>query len=167
MTVNQLIEKYPLIFAPYKGNPGSVNWLDIPDAWIPVIDDLCGSIQRHIDYVRRYQPNPGYVEGSVYNPDDITTHKSIEIKPNQVTCIQMKEKYGGLRFYASNADETVEGMIDMAEYICNNICQSCGTRENLGITNGWISICCKECYDADKGGTGDWKPKSIVIQKSH
>lgn len=143
MTHKELIKKYPRIFQMYEGNPGGVNW-GIPDAWIPVIDDLCGSIQSYIDYTSRWDKE-----------------KQDWVHPQQVTCVQMKEKFGGLRFYTNVADETVDGMIDLATYICSKICQHCGTRENLGKTNGWISICCELCYHQGKAGSGEWKPLTL------
>jgi len=161
MTLKELIEKHPLIFQQYEGNPGGVNW-HVPNAWIPVIDNLCGAIQSYINTYRRSKPNPAYVEGSEWVADDITTHKYVSIAPNQVTCTQMKEKFGGLRFYINGGDDYVEGMIHMAEYMCENMCQYCGTKENLGITGGWITICCKECSKE----SSNWKPKSIINENN-
>lgn len=130
MTTEELIVKYPKIFQDYEGNPGRVNWYGVPDGWLPVIDKLCGSIQSYIDNVSRY------IDGK-------------RVKPKQVTCTQMKEKFGGLRFYADNTDEIVEGMISMAEYICDNKCQDCGSEEDLGLTSGWISVLCRNCAIAN------------------
>ena len=140
MTLQELIQKYPKIFENYEGNPYGVNW-EAPKAWIPVIDDMCGAIQEYIDTVVWYKDG-------------------VESRPVQVKCTQMKEKWGGLRFYTRGADDTVEGMISMAAHICRKMCESCGTRENLGVTDGWVSICCKSCYDAGNAGGGDWTPKN-------
>jgi hypothetical protein len=57
----------------------------------------------------------------------------------------MKEKFGGLRFYENGADNKVDGMIHYAEYLAENTCQDCGSREDLGRTSGWISIICRTC----------------------
>lgn len=144
MTHKELIEKYPKIFQMYEGNPSGVNW-GIPEAWIPVIDDLCGAIQRYIDGVSRWDKE-----------------KQDWVHPPQATCIQMKEKFGGLRFYIDGGDDHIEGMISMAEHMCYNMCQHCGTKENLGVTDGWITICCKDC---SKEST-NWKPKSQINENN-
>jgi hypothetical protein len=136
MTRVELITKYPKIFNPTIGQPYGMNW-QVPDAWIPVIDILCGAIQKHIDTFSRW-----------------SKEKEDWVKPQQVTCVQMKEKFGGLRFYINGGDEQVEGMISMAEHMCYNMCQHCGTRENLGVTGGWITICCKSCSEEST----NWKP---------
>jgi hypothetical protein len=35
----------------------------------------------------------------------------------------------------------------MAENMSSNICECCGTTNNVGRTNGWIYTICKDCYD--------------------
>jgi len=147
ITTEEIIEKYPKIFQDYEGNPGQVNWYGVPDGWLHVIDWLCGAIQDYIDNVTIPKPNQNYVEGSKYDKDDITTHKSLYGHPTQVTCDQMKEKFGGLRFYETGGDERVYGMIKMAEYICSQTCMSCSSMINTKTTQGWISVYCEECMN--------------------
>lgn len=126
MTTEELIAKYPKIFVDYEGNPGQCNWLDLPKGWVSIVDDLCGSMQQYID---------NYV---MYTKDG-------QFRPQQVTCVQMKEKFGGLRFYTNGHDDHIGGMIALAEYLCHNTCQQCGSREDLGVTSGWISVLCRTC----------------------
>lgn len=126
MTIEELINKYPKIFKDYEGNPGQCNWLDLPKGWIPVVDKLCGAIQDYVD-------NTSWYSGGEKH------------KPEQVTCVQMKEKFGGLRFYTNGHNDVIEGMIKMAEYLCDNTCDECGSEEDLGITAGWISVKCRTC----------------------
>jgi hypothetical protein len=141
ITTEQLIQKYPKIFEDYEGNPARVNWYGVPDGWLSIIDKLCGCIQDYIDNTTRYTAD---------GP------KKLE----QVTCAQMKEKFGGLRFYTNGNNDEVEGMIRMAEYMCDHTCQDCGSTEELGETSGWVSVICRSCVTAH----GDraminWKPK--------
>ena len=142
MKTEDIINKYPKIFEPYNGNPNGVNWHGVPEGWLPIIDKLCGCIQHYIDYHVSYTKEEKY-------------------KPDQVTCSQMKEKFGGLRFYTNGHDEVVEGMIKMAEHLCDFKCQDCGSEEDLGMTTGWLSVLCRNCVIAngDRAMIG-WKPKS-------
>jgi hypothetical protein len=138
--VEQLIVKYPKIFKQYEGNPGMVNWLDLPSGWVPIIDMLCNSIQNYVDNFVRYTKDGQY-------------------RPQQVTCVQMKEKFGGLRFYTDGNDEHVDGMIYMAEVMAYNTCQDCSSQEDIGRTQGWITTLCRNCAI----GNGDramnsWEP---------
>lgn len=143
ITTSTLIEKHPKIFASYEGNPGNCNWYGVPKGWLPIVDLLCSSIQNYIDHSSKW-------------------NKELEkfTNPPQVTCIQMKEKFGGLRFYTNGHDEIVEGMIEMAEYMCDNTCQDCGSTSNVGVTTGWISILCQNCVQAHGDrAMQSWKPK--------
>jgi hypothetical protein len=142
ISTKELIAKYPKIFEDYEGNPGRVNWYGVPDGWLSIIDKLCGAMQNYIDHTTRYT-NGG------------------PITPEQVTCVQMKEKFGRLCFYTNGHDDVIEGMITMAEYLCDNTCDECGSEEDLGVTSGWINVKCRKCVI----GHGDramnsWKPKT-------
>lgn len=142
ITTEELIKKYPKIFEDYEGNPGGCNWYGVPDGWLSIIDKLCGCIQKYVNNTIRYTK-----DGSV--------------KPEQVTCVQMKEKFGGLRFYTNGHNDEVEGMIRMAEYMCNNTCQDCGSEQDLGQTSGWISTLCRNCAisNGDRA-MNSWKSKN-------
>lgn len=127
MQIDNLIEKYPKIFQDYEGNPGRVNW-SVPKGWIQIVDDLCGSLQSYIDNVRYYSKEHG------------------EYTPPQVQCLQVKEKFGGLRFYTINHNDIQEGMIMFAEYLSKNTCIKCGSRDGVEMkTEGWIQPLCKNC----------------------
>jgi hypothetical protein len=141
ITTEEIITKYPKIFEDYQGNPGRSNWYGVPDGWLPIIDKLCGAIQEYIDH------HISYTKDGQYRPD-------------QVKCSQMKEKFGGLRFYTDGHDEVVDGMIKMAEYWCDHTCQDCSSEEDLGLTSGWISVLCRNCAIANGDRTMNaWTPK--------
>lgn len=130
ITTEEIITKYPKIFEDYQGNPGKVNWYGVPNGWLPIINKLCGCVQSYIN-------------------NHVSYTKDGEYKPQQVKCSQMKEKFGGLRFYTDGHDEVIEGIIKMAEYLCDETCQDCGSEEDLGTTSGWISILCRTCAIAN------------------
>lgn len=144
MTTEEIIEKYPKIFQDYEGNPGRVNWHGVPKGWLPIVDKLCQVIQNYCDSFSSIE-NPDYAESKPYDKDDRTTHRYIQVSKPQVKCIQMKEKFASLRFYTDEHDQRVQGMIDMAENICANTCETCSTGENLGFTTGWITVKCEKC----------------------
>jgi hypothetical protein len=148
MKTEELIAKYPKIFQPYEGNPRNVNWYGVPKAWLPIVDLLCGAIQSYCNSTRSVK-NPDYDETLPYAREDRRTHKYLQEPREQVVCIQMKEKFGGLRFYTNGHDDIVEGMIKLAEKICSETCETCGTREGLGFTKGWITVKCENCAIED------------------
>lgn len=91
--------------------------IECGDGWYGIIDMLCKLIQHHI------QDNP-----------DLS-----------VEAVQVKEKYGGLRFYINGGDDHVDGLITFAERLSYMTCEQCGSNIGVTQTKGWISTLCREC----------------------
>lgn len=88
------------------------------EGWWPIIAELCGQIQHHINWKNRQS----------------------EIVA-QVVVGQIKEKFGGLRFYYSGGDDEISGMVRMAEAWANNTCETCGSPGKRR-EGGWIKTLC-------------------------
>ena len=69
---------------------------------------------------------------------DICKRKGLKI-------IQVKEKYGGLRFYVDPYDSEVEDMIDIAEGDSLFICEICGAKGMLRTDRHWVKTLCDGC----------------------
>ena len=127
----KLCEKYPKIF---KNRNGSMQetcmcWgFSHDDGWYDIIDSLCASIQNHINN-KRYQ----FREMSQEDFDE----------EHQVVAAQVKEKFGGLRFYVDGGDDWVYGAISMAESISYRTCEVCGAPGKTRGT-GWVRTTCDE-----------------------
>jgi hypothetical protein len=59
----------------------------------------------------------------------------IYVKPVKID--QIKEKFGGLRFYYSGGDSQVSGMVQFAEYLCSKTCDVSGDKGELCMRGGW------------------------------
>lgn len=59
--------------------------------------------------------------------------------------VQIKEKYGSLRWYDAGSPEEVKKIIQKYEYISERTCIICG-RPATKISQGWISPYCDDCY---------------------
>ena len=83
MTAKEILEKYPKIFKD-KDLPvtqSCMPWgLCVPDNWLPIIDELCDTMQNYV-----------WTSWS-------SSHKGA-IKSGQVVAEQVKSKYNDLRFY--------------------------------------------------------------------
>jgi len=77
-------------------------------------------------------------------------HPKNEIKINQI-----KEKFGGLRFYVSSAPDYIHNMILKAEHESKHICEKCGARGSTENINGWIWTLCDEHKKAKKEANRD------------
>ena len=98
------------------GGPG---YPGVGPGWLPLIDKLCAFLQFHTD------------------------HNSHTGKYPQVEAVQVKEKFGGLRFYVKGATESQWGAIAFAESLSTSICEECGSQgKQRG--KGWIRTLCDE-----------------------
>jgi len=89
--------------------------LEINDGWCDLIDDLCYNIQKYID----------------------------DNHLNQIYTIQVKEKFGGLRFYMDYEYDYVSALIDEAEGKSYRICIRCGSTND--VKRNKIYTLCKNC----------------------
>lgn len=58
---------------------------------------------------------------------------------------QIKEKFGELRFYTNFVTPELDDLIEEAEGIAWNTCETCGSTKNIGHTMGWVSVVCPDC----------------------
>lgn len=124
----QLVKKYPKIFRDrYEDmTKTAMCWgFECGDGWYQILDSLCGQIQHHIDWQNK-----------------------TEEKVKQVVAVQVKEKFGGLRFYYEGGDEQIYGMVRMAESWADNTCEVCG-HPGKSRGGGWIKTLCDE-HEAER-----------------
>lgn len=60
--------------------------------------------------------------------------------------LQIKEKYGEMRFYHAGAPGEVDHIIDAYSHLSTNICVVCGKVDVPMVEGGWISPFCEKCY---------------------
>lgn len=142
------------------------------DGWYNIINKLCSNIQGHIDWkrkerVRALQYNRALkaalagdksklikwhtikgvadsytykrVENDISNPQ----YRTVTEKIRQVVAVQVKEKFGGLRFYYEGGDEYINGLSAMAESMSYVTCETCG-KPGKSTSDGWIRTLCEE-----------------------
>lgn len=81
---------------------------------------------------------------------DLVYNLCKEIHPMRPKVMQIKEKFGGLRFYCSfPKDYSEKGyvFIRKAEEQSFEICEECGEPGQLRIHNGWRMVSCQGCYE--------------------
>lgn len=123
--IKGLESKYPAMFAaPYGG-------VCVGEGWWAIISSLCKNIQSHIDW--RNEQFIKYGRG--------------ELVP-QVTVEQIKEKFGGLRFYYSGGDDEISGMVRVAESWAAHTCEQCGARGHIR-HGGWVQTLCDK-HEAER-----------------
>ena len=64
--------------------------------------------------------------------------------------VQIKEKFGGLRFYINSASEEVHNRISEAEKLSYKVCEQCGEEGELRQDIGWWRTLCDTHYNEIK-----------------
>lgn len=139
--------------------------IECNSGWFMLLDELMGEIQNHIANENRNRDNEfkykwmkrlsfylriktSAKQKRLHAIGEWIYEKAPKGKPHIfVNITQIKEKFSGLRFYYDGGDDTIYGMVSLAESLSYKICESCGTTINVGRTSGWLYTCCKECYD--------------------
>ena len=112
-------EQFPKMFAEQYGG------FAVGAGWWPILEALCANIQQHLDWKNR----------------------EVEVVP-QVVVEQVKEKFGGLRFYYEGGDEQIYGMVRMAEVWAGMACEDCG-EPGKRRGGGWVRTLCDK-HEAER-----------------
>ena len=110
-------KSYPSLYS------GKYGGFAVGKGWYPIIERLSASIQQHVEW----------------------KNKDSEVCP-PVVVEQIKEKFGGLRFYYQGGDEYISGLVSMAESWAGIACEECG---GIGKRRGggWVRTLCNKHED--------------------
>lgn len=116
----KLCEQFPLLYKNRNASRGGSNMrfgFCVGDGWFQIIYDLSAKLEPLI------QQHDGL---------------------NHPVASQVKEKFGGLRFYMDNATDEMNKYIAEAEELAGKTCEICGRPGTRG-GSGWIKTKCDEC----------------------
>lgn len=124
----EIVRDYPCWFEPYpSGAPREAFDVSCNSGWFPMLRQLLKDIQ------------------------------ATGVKPRELRILQIKEKFGGLRFYFSCENtiekevyDQIQQLVDKAEEASYNICEDCSATEDVQ-TNGtpyWLRSLCPKCRNA-------------------
>lgn len=117
-----LVRDFPLLYADRHApmTKTCMCWgFDVPDAWEPVIRKLSAQVEKILATIpEEYRPRAS----------------------------QVKEKFGGLRFYMTGYSAEIDKLIGEAEKACWEICAECGKPATV-TAGGWITRLCAECAE--------------------
>ena len=169
-----LCAKYPLIFKDRNEDMRhtAMCWgLECGDGWYNIIDTLCGlltSDYRHAKGRYEYaleklgQPRYGFKangepSGEIVTQEEVDAAKAkLDEETLKVpVASQVKEKFGGLRFYVQAATTKHHDYIDFAESMSYRTCESCGAPGKT-YTDGWhVTLC--DIHAEMSGKTEEYK----------
>ena len=167
-----MAEKYPR----YCGENARFGGYAIGEGWYYIIEQLIAEIDHYTKWKRRSRANDllrhraakkgrdaliRWMTGSremksanewmIQRCDEILENgiENLTITPkvHWVHIEQIKEKFGGLRFYYYGGDEQIHGMVRMAELWAGHTCEKCGNKGERR-QGGWIRTLC-DTHEAD------------------
>lgn len=155
-----MAEKFPRYF----GEDQRYGGFAIGEGWYPIIESLVGQIDHYTLWRRRMRTYDLKLDrardkgreavlhfickGKVPSlwdeerADDImATPHAITPKVDWIKVQQIKEKFGGLRFYYDGGDDQISGMVTMAEVWAGRSCETCGNKGERR-SGGWVRTLC-------------------------
>jgi len=112
-----LFRKFPLL---YNKDAASRRFagFEVADGWFELIHNLSSKLEALILKLQQE------------NPDE------------PLPCVvQVKEKFGTLRFYLSSSTDEMESLINEAEELSSRTCDQCGL-PGVQTSSGWIRVRC-------------------------
>jgi len=95
-----------------------------PDGWNYLVGNLCDIVERQVGKL------------------------SPEMQ-DKVHVVQIKSKFGGLRYYMNQSTPHIEGAIEMAESLSFKICETCGNQGAMKQIGNWIATLCDSCHQKE------------------
>ena len=149
----QLCAKYPLIFKDRNENMQhtAMCWgFSHGDGWYNIIDTLCGLLTSEYRGAKsRYDHLVEVGVGNVLYGTKTVTQEALDEAKTKLdeetakvpVAVQVKEKFGGLRFYVQAATDKHYQYISFAESMSYRTCEECGAPGKT-YTDGWHTTLC-------------------------
>ena len=141
MTDNEMQDYFPKVYP--KIFSGRYGGIAVGKGWFDLLNQACRLIQSHLDW-----------------------------KPEipQVVAEQVKEKFGGLRFYVQGGDDYTNGIVAMAEQMSFMLCEECGAPGERG-GSGWVSTLC-ETHRAERDAAkakamADYEEQKKILKEGY
>jgi hypothetical protein len=134
---------------------------EVGDGWFNIINTLCGIMcsewlyaKEQYDHLKdrvgkqKYDFDLNHSYNTIVTEQDVAEAKEKMDKEAEKipVVVQVKEKYGGLRFYVNAATEEQWAYIAFAEAMSYHTCEICGDKGKAS-RGGWIQTRCKEHED--------------------
>jgi hypothetical protein len=151
----KLYQKYPEIFQQKDLDMTltAMCWgISCGDGWYNILDVLCGELQELVNNPKRdLELYEKLLEEAKFKNDEegeiVWTEKVANAKEKiipQIQAVQVKEKYGTLRFYTDTYNSEISALISFAESMSAITCEQCGAPGSQ-TGGGWIQTKCDKC----------------------
>ena len=148
-----LCAKYPLIFRDRNApmTQTAMCWgICTGDGWYNILDVLCGTLYSKYSQAKdRYDYLAETGVGGVHYGTKLVTQEEIDQAKTKMdeeaekipVAVQVKEKFGGLRFYVDRATDEHYNFTSFAESMSYRTCEVCGAPGKI-YADGWHRTLC-------------------------
>lgn len=140
MSYEDLCRRYPALFQQCYD-------FSIGEGWMPLVETLAARIQWAIDSRRERLAQLERQSERNQEAIDRLAGELRHLDESPPRILQVKEKFGELRFYMSGGLAEFREWIAFAEDYSSSICERCGRRA-VRKTRGWVRNLCEEDYQA-------------------
>lgn len=149
----QLCEKYPLIFKQRHKSmrETAMCWgFAHGDGWFHIIDTLCGLLYypyrqavRDYEYARKQEGSAPWPGAAVVTAVDVERVRLAMAAAAAAVpqAVQVKEKFGTLRFYLTRTTPEQDRYVEFAEAMSAKVCEHCGAPGKRR-DGGWVRTLC-------------------------
>ena len=132
------------------------------DGWYALIDGLCAYLMgpvkqarddvRHAELALQFPEKQTKWSRSFYTPEKLAEYRAklTELEAHIPIAVQVKEKFGTLRFYVDHCTDEQSAVIHFAELLSARMCEVCGaTQTAKTYREGWHRTLCDTCAEKD------------------
>jgi hypothetical protein len=165
MTYEEFEDKMAKQFPRYFGEDKCYGGFAIGEGWYFVVESLVSQIDHYTKWRRNMRAHDlrkqrakdkglgaliQFMAGKKRTPTDWDIERAEQAMENDISITpkihwirveQIKEKFGGLRFYYQGGDEHIDGMVAMAEVWAGHTCETCGNKGDRR-NGGWVRTLC-------------------------
>lgn len=154
----KLCKEFPEIFRDRDNKPLEIFGIECGNGWYPLIRMLCKQLTkqyRNLEY--KYHNCLEMLEVTdkskwkdyhykLYSVEKLEGYKLALEQSIVPKAVQIKEKFGELRFYVDTCNKDQEKYITQAEYMSNYVCEECATMNRVyTFSMGWMRTLCIPC----------------------
>jgi hypothetical protein len=169
-----LCAKYPLIFRDRNADmrTTAMCWgICTGDGWYNILDTLCSLLTSKYRQAKdRYEHKKEVFESGKPPPWSKKLYTAEEVEKSRLdmeeeaakvpTAVQVKEKFGGLRFYVQAATDEHYNYITFAESMSYKTCEVCGA-PGKRYTDGWHQTLC-DVHAKEDGRSEEYQEEEDV-----
>jgi len=144
-----LTQQYPKIYRKSNHSFGVYSF-ECGDGWFNLLKGLSMCIQNYIDNTtrERWRIRKDKRRFAELPPDEQKVshlNRDMPERVRQVVALQVKEKFGTLRYYYSGGDEVINNYVSYADVMSSLTCEECGVPSETDYNQSWVTTKCATC----------------------